>query len=206
MRALQLRARPLREQRGTPGLAAGVKRSRSHSGGQPGSRGAAEGRHSGPAGNALGNPRAAASGGRKLRGRCLDRRERRSRCRGSVGLDTWETAAGSGAPQRWLGLLGRLGHHARLGKNSASTRRSSGRRSIRSAGIAAAVSSTPPDIEGFVGARVDSTRPDARPAGLASGSAAAGESTAGTTRSALHRGHATIEPALPGAEARSWLH
>ena len=53
---------------------------------------------------------------------------------------------------------------------------------------------------------VDSARPDALPTALASGSAGAGDSAAGTTRSALHRGHETIEPALAGAEARSWLH
>ena len=32
------------------------------------------------------------------------------------------------------------------------------------------------------------------------------DSAAGTTRSALHRGHDTTEPALEGGDARSWLH
>jgi hypothetical protein len=101
---------------------------------------------------------------------------------------------------------GREGARVRLWKNSASTRRSSGRRSIRSAGMAAALSSTSASPVDFDGASVDWERPDALPTELPSGSATAGESGAGTTRSALHRGQDTIEPAFEGNEARSWLH
>ena len=116
-------------------------------------------------------------------------------------------AAGSGTAQgAGSGSLGGSGARARLPKNSASTRRSSGRRSIRSAGMADAISSRPAGTAGFGGASVDSARPDALPTELTSGSAAAGESGAGTTRSALHRGQATMEPAFAGDDARSWLH
>jgi hypothetical protein len=114
----------------------------------------------------------------------------------------------AGCPTQGAGSGSRGSSGARVTprKNSASTRRSSGRRSIRSAGMAAAASSRSPRPAGLGGDSVEVEAADALPTELDCGSPGAGESGAGTTRSALHRGHDTIEPAFPGAEARSWLH
>jgi hypothetical protein len=91
-------------------------------------------------------------------------------------------------------------------KNSASTRRSSGRRSIRSAGIPATASSSSVAPAGFWDESGEAEPPTPFKMPLVDESPAPGESGPGTTKSALHLGQDTIEPAFPGAEAKSWLH
>jgi hypothetical protein len=99
-------------------------------------------------------------------------------------------------------LAGATGSRVRFSKNSASTRKSSGRKAATSGGITAAISfrndGNPPD--GEAEAEADFTIAEK---GLAAPKALGSDSGLGISSSAWHLGQTTTAPTLVGATARS---